>query len=100
MNVFKKQECKHCKLSKAVANDAAVQFNKANAELNDMKFHGALLSEENKRLNEEVKKWKHWWYIEKEARGRYEGHLRCLIKTAAAVPEPSVLNYFQNEPNT
>ena len=53
--MFKKQECKHCKLSKAVANDAAVQFNKANAELNDMKFHGALLAEENKRLNEELR---------------------------------------------
>lgn len=87
MNVFKKQECKHCKLSKAVANDAAVQFNKANAELNDMKFHGALLSEENKRLNEELKKWKHWWYLEK--------------KTVDAIRALTVVKYFdQNERNT
>lgn len=31
--MFKKRECKHCKLSKAVANDAAVQFNKAESAL-------------------------------------------------------------------
>ena len=87
MNVFKKQECKHCKLSKAVANDAAVQFNKACAELNDTKFHGALLSEENKRLQEELRKWKHWWYLEK--------------KTVDAIRALTVVKYFdQNERNT
>ena len=94
--MFKKRECKHCKLSKAVANDAAVQFNKAKAELNDMKFHGALLSEENKRLNEELKKWKHWWYLEKKAREKNAEHVNAFLCSVAIIQHPETVNYFGN----
>ena len=87
MNVFKKQECKHCKLSKAVANDAAVQFNKAESALKIELLHSEFLTGEVTRLNLELKKWKHWWYLEK--------------KTVDAIRALTVVKYFdQNERNT
>lgn len=85
--MFKKHECKHCKLSKAVANDAAVQFNKAESALKVELLRNQFLKDQNERLTAELGKWKHWWYLEK--------------KTVDAIRALTVVKYLnQNERST